>query len=132
MHEIQSHINEGSLSFQCLSWYVAFVFIAIYHSFVQSSQNRFFKNPWYCFHLRIPYPFSSIAPKESTHVYAAKCHLYSHLTWKFADCTCDVDVILTDLFFNLLAYDFTTEGNHSMHAHFFMTFTFIYKSKVMV
>uniref|UniRef100_K1RTB6 Uncharacterized protein n=1 Tax=Magallana gigas TaxID=29159 RepID=K1RTB6_MAGGI len=41
---------------------------------------------------------------------AAKFHLYSHFSWKFAECICDVDFVLTDLLYNLLTYDFSTEG----------------------
>lgn len=42
---------------------------------------------------------------------AAKFHLYSHFSWKFAECICDVDFVLTDLLYNLLTYDFSTEEN---------------------
>ncbi|XP_061163419.1 helicase with zinc finger domain 2-like [Saccostrea echinata] len=54
-------------------------------------------------------------PKELIHSGGlAKVHWYSHLTWKFAECTCDVDVILSDLLHNLLLYDVTTEANDNI------------------
>ncbi|XP_061196373.1 helicase with zinc finger domain 2-like [Saccostrea echinata] len=59
--------------------------------------------------------FLDYVSKESTPGSAVgKFHLCTHLTWTFSECTCDIDIVLTELFHNLLYYDLTTEVNEDI------------------
>ncbi|XP_062572632.1 uncharacterized protein LOC134234563 [Saccostrea cucullata] len=57
----------------------------------------------------------ALQTEEADKLYkAAKFHSHSHLTWRFGESTCDVDVLLTDLFHNLSIYGLTTEVNENI------------------
>ncbi|XP_062619241.1 uncharacterized protein LOC134280803, partial [Saccostrea cucullata] len=51
---------------------------------------------------------------STTRSEVGKFHLYTHLTWTFSECTCDIDIVLSELFHNLLSCDLTTEVNEDI------------------